>query len=106
MTPSAAVTAAHPLAGTPRLSRHQTADLHFMDARAKLLDLAAFLDRLDRATGPDDHRVRGLRRALPLLLGPDAGRVAAILDLWSDPTPLPAEKADTKSASGVWPGLE
>jgi hypothetical protein len=32
--------------------------------------------------------------------------VAAILDLWSDPTPLPAEKADTKSASGVWPGLE
>ena len=58
----------HPLAGTPRRSRGQVADLHFMDARYKLLDLAAFLDRLERASGADDHRVRGLRQALPILL--------------------------------------
>ena len=36
---------------TPPRSREQVADLHFMDARYKLLDLAAFLDRLDRAAG-------------------------------------------------------
>jgi hypothetical protein len=58
-----------------------------------LLDLAAFLDRLDRA-------------ALPLLLEKDEGRVARILTLWSDPSVAPIEKADTKAASGVWPGLK
>ncbi len=51
----------NPLAKTAPRSRQQVADLHFMDARYKLLDLAAFLDRLERATGADDHRVRGLR---------------------------------------------
>jgi hypothetical protein len=64
-----------------------------MDARYKLLDLAAFLDRLDRA-------------ALPLLLEKDEGRVARILNLWSDPSVEPIAKADTKAASGVWPGLK
>ena len=43
----------HP--GAPARTREQVADLHFMDARYKLLDLAAFLDRLDRAAGGEDH---------------------------------------------------
>lgn len=94
----------HP--GAPALTREQVADLHFMDARYKLLDLAAFLDRLDRAAGGEDHRVRGLRAALPLLLEKDEGRVARILTLWSDPSDAPIEKTDTKAASGVWPGLK
>jgi len=96
----------HPLAGTPRRSRDQVADLHFMDARYKLLDLAAFLDRLERASGADDHRVRGLRQALPILLEGGDDRVAKILHLWSDSSLTPIEQADTKSASGVWPGLK
>ena len=33
-------------------------------------------------------------------------RVAQILHLWSDPSVAPIEKADTKAASGVWPGLK
>jgi hypothetical protein len=33
-------------------------------------------------------------------------RVAQILHLWSDPSVAPIEKADTKAASGVWPGLQ
>ncbi len=96
----------NPLAGTPRRTRDQVADLHFMDARYKLLDLAAFLDRLEKASGPEDHRVRGLRAALPLLLSAGDDRVAQILHLWSDPSVTPIEKADTKAASGVWPGLK
>jgi hypothetical protein len=96
----------HPLAATAGRSKGQVADLHFMDARSKLLDLAAFLDRLERASGADDHRVRGLRAALPLLLSSGDQRVAQILNLWSDPSVAPIEKADTKSASGVWPGLK
>ena len=59
-----------------------------------------------RAAGGEDHRVRGLRAALPLLLEKDEGRVARILTLWSDPSVAPIEKADTKAASGVWPDLK
>ncbi|MCX6889699.1 MAG: hypothetical protein NTU71_09855 [Verrucomicrobia bacterium] len=96
----------HPLSGTPPRSREQVAELHFMDARYKLLDLAAFLDRLERASGGDDHRIRGLRQALPLLLEKGDGRVAKILSLWSDPSAAPIEKSDTKAATGVWPGIK
>ena len=46
------------------------------------------------------------RPALPLLLEKDEGRVARLLTLWSDPTAEPIAKADTKAASGVWPGLQ
>ncbi|MEI6597910.1 MAG: hypothetical protein WCL22_02600 [bacterium] len=91
---------------TPPRTRDQVTEAHFMEARARLLDLAAFLDRLERARGADDHRVRGLRAALPLLLEKDPPRVAKILNLWSDPTTEPIEKADTKAASGVWPKIK
>ena len=77
-----------------------------MEARAKLLDLAAFLDRLERASGADDHRVRGLRAALPILLEKNPARVAKILNMWSDPTTMPVDTADTKSATGVWPKIK
>ena len=33
------------------MTRQQVLDLYFMENRAKLIDLAAFLDRVDRATG-------------------------------------------------------
>ncbi|MBT7909336.1 MAG: hypothetical protein HN607_02255, partial [Verrucomicrobia bacterium] len=31
-------------------------DLYFLDARARLIDIAAFMDRVDRAGGGDDFR--------------------------------------------------
>ena len=39
-------------ASTCPLTGPQVVDLYFMEHRAKLLDLAAFLDRLDRAAPP------------------------------------------------------
>ena len=33
------------------MNRHQLLDLYYLEARAKLIELAAFLDRLDRAEG-------------------------------------------------------
>lgn len=86
-------------------TRQEIADLHFMDARAKLLDLAAFLDRVDRSAGSDDHRIRGLRLALKFLTEGNKNRVEEILNQWSDPTSEPLEKSDTKAATGVWPQL-
>ncbi|MFI4859880.1 MAG: hypothetical protein ACIAXF_04265, partial [Phycisphaerales bacterium JB063] len=50
------------------LPRDGVVDRYFMEHRAKLLDLAAFLDRLDRSEAPDDagedFRVEAMQRAI------------------------------------------
>jgi len=63
-------------ATTSALTRDRAMDLYFMEHRAKLIDLAAFLDRLDRA-----------RR---------------VLELFSDPTTEPIAKAPMKGALGTY----
>lgn len=80
------------------------ADLYYMDARARVLDLAAFLDRLDRAEGGEDHRLRSLRAALLTLSDGRPERARRILEAWSDPTSDPIPSAGPKGASGAWPG--
>lgn len=64
--------------------KKRIADLHFMDARCKLIDLAAFFDRMDRHHGTDDYRDQALRSALPLLLENRPDRAKAVLDFLSD----------------------
>ena len=59
-------------------------ELGFMDARIKLIDIAAFLDRIDRHDQSDDYRVSALNEALPELLSNEPGRAARILDMLSD----------------------
>jgi hypothetical protein len=88
------------------LAAREVVDLYFMEHRAKLLDIAAFLDRLDRATevsGRDDVRVRALMRAIPLLLDGQPHRVRRILELLSDHTHEPIPAAHTQSALGADP---
>ncbi len=89
----------------PWRRREALADLYYMDARARVLDLAAFLDRMDRAAGTDDHRLRSLRAALATLGDSKPERARRILEAWSDPSVEPAAHADTKGATGAWPGL-
>ncbi len=52
----------------------------FLPIRAKLLEVAASLDRLDRAAGPlpDDVRMSQLRQAIEVLLQAEAGRAERI----------------------------
>ncbi len=60
---------------------------YFLEARSKLLDVAAFLDRVQR--GPDadvalaDPRLARVRAALQVLLGPDGGRAERIQQIFS-----------------------
>jgi hypothetical protein len=92
-------------AGTPPLDRKALIELGFIEARAKALDIAAFLDRLDRA-GPDappDFRVEAIRAALRIALESAPARAERILNAWSDPTSEPAAKADGKAARGAYP---
>lgn len=88
------------------LTGPQVVDLYFLEQRAKLLDLAAFLDRLERAAPPagtDDVRVRALRRAIALLVDGAGDRTRRILELLSDHTAEPIPAAHSQGALGVDP---
>ena len=85
------------------MTRQQILDLYFMDARCKLIELAAFLDRVDRAEGDTDFRLKAFHNALKELGKRKAHRAKQVLVAFSDPTTKPIPKATTKAASGAWP---
>ena len=74
-----------------------------MDARSKLIDLAAFLDRVDRAGGEPDFRLTAFRQALRELDRNEPRRAQQVLMAFSDPTTEPIAAAATKAACGAWP---
>jgi hypothetical protein len=86
------------------MKRELVTDLYFMEARAKLIDLAAFLDRVDRAEGADDFRLTAFRQALQELNSGHPDRAKRVLLRLSDPTSAPLSAATTKAACGAWPG--
>lgn len=77
-----------------------------MDARSKLIDIAAFLDRVERSAGADDFRLTAFRAALKELETGGADRAGRVLVTFSDPTTEPIPAATTKAACGAWPGIE
>ena len=94
---------------SPKTGR-ELVDEYFIENRTRLLEVAGFLDRLDRSDTTlvaHDFRVRAFREALALLAqDPDRlshrTRVDRIQELWSDPTTEPLEKLDVKSARGAY----
>jgi hypothetical protein len=84
------------------MTRQQVLDLYFMDARSKLLDLAAFMDRVERSSGEEDFRMAAFRKALKSLDAKKARAEKVLLSL-SDPSKTPIERATTKAASGAFP---
>jgi hypothetical protein len=74
-------------------------DNYFLEARAKLLDLAAILDRIGRGSGcngvGDDPRLERIRQALEVLHDRSGGRAERIQKIfsldydatWEKPTP-------------------
>jgi hypothetical protein len=86
------------------MNRQELLDLYFLEARARVIDLAAFLDRLDRAEGTADFRLVALTRALDELKRTGGTRAELVLLSLSDPTIEPIPAATTKAACGAWPG--
>lgn len=78
-------------------------DLYFLEVRARLIDLAAFLDRVERAPGDADYRLAALEEMTRRPAG-DGARAYGVLVALSDPTAEPLPAATTKSATGTWPG--
>jgi len=87
------------------MTRQQVLDLYFMDARSKLIDLAAFIDRVERANGEDDFRMKAFREALKDLSAGGKEKARKVLLTFSDPTVEPIPAATTKAACGAFPGM-
>ena len=86
------------------MTRQQVLDLYFMEARSKVLDLAAFLDRMDRAEGKEDFRLAALREAISQLQGRRTRRAEKVLLSLSDPSVRPVDRAMGQGACGAWAG--
>ncbi|HVU08891.1 MAG TPA: hypothetical protein VHG89_10145 [Verrucomicrobiae bacterium] len=84
------------------MTKQQVLDLYFLDARYKLIELAAFLDRVERADGKDDFRLTNFRAALGELTSREKQKAKNVLLKFSDPTIKPIEKAAGKGACGAW----
>jgi len=69
------------------LPANKTLDAYFLDARARLLDLAAILDRIGRGAGAsgvaDDPRLARIRQALEVLADPSGGRAERLQKIFS-----------------------
>lgn len=84
------------------MTRQEILDLYFLDARHKLVEIAAFLDRLERAEGKDDFRLNAFRAGLGELTSKKSDKAKSVLLAFSDPTTEPVAKAASKGAVGAW----
>jgi hypothetical protein len=69
------------------LPANKALDQFFLDARCRLLDLAATLDRIDRGEDSNvvwnDPRLARIRRALEVMLGDEPNKAEQIQKLFS-----------------------
>ena len=84
------------------MTRQQVLDLYFLNARHQLVELAAFLDRVERAEGKSDFRLKAFRTALSGLSGTKKQKAKHALLAFSDPTMKPVIKATTNGTCGAW----
>ncbi len=66
------------------LSASRALDQFFLEARARLLDVAAILDRVDRGDGTvNDPRMARIQQAIAALQEVETGRAARIQQIFS-----------------------
>jgi hypothetical protein len=87
------------------LTATQLVDEYFIENRNRLIEIAAFLDRLDRSdpgVASRDFRMRAFASALGVLATASPTRVADIQLLLSDPRTEPLPALDRKGAVGAY----
>jgi len=81
----------------------QLVDEYFIENRNRVLEIAAYLDRVERRGGASgDFRMRALHEAILALTSVSNDRVAHIQMLMSDPTSEPRTALDRKGAVGAY----
>jgi hypothetical protein len=86
------------------LSPKELVDEYFIENRTRLLEIAAFLDRLDRVEpgyAGRDFRMTAFAEALAALAD-EGGRLDRIQMILSDPRTTPLDALDRKSALGAY----
>jgi hypothetical protein len=86
------------------LTQRQLIDEYFMEHRTMVLDIAAFLDRLERTAvrdAEDDFRFVAFRATLRELTSDTPGRVERAQMILSDRTLEPLAELDRKAAYGA-----
>jgi hypothetical protein len=86
----------------PTAAPSRLVDQTFVGVRAKLLDVAAFLDRVERHGQEEDFRCAALRAAAAVLVDGQPERARRILEKLSDPTTEPVAATDGRAAVGAW----
>jgi hypothetical protein len=84
------------------MTRQDILDLYFIQARSKLIEVAAFLDRVERGSGEADFRWDAIRQALRALETTGADRARQVLLALSDPTVEPIPVAPGQGAVGAF----
>ncbi len=76
-----------PVSAQPPLDAQSTLDREFLGLRAKILEIAATFDRIQRAEGAvhGDPRVAQVAQALEALTGSEAVRAATVQQIFSLP---------------------
>ena len=86
-----------------------TLQKYFMENRSRLLDIAAFLDRVDRSQNRElienDFRLNAFQKAIGEILKSEGSRVERVHEIFSDLTDEPLDTAKgLKGAYGAYPG--
>jgi hypothetical protein len=90
--------------GTCPLTQRRLLDEYFMEHRNQVLEIAAFLDRMDRAAdqnAEEDFRNVAFRQALRELCSGEFGRVERIQTILSDTMVELLEERDRQAAYGA-----
>lgn len=87
------------------MSQQELVDEFFMEYRAQLLAVAAFLDRMDRSVSKnadEDFRVVAFREALAVLTSDEPERTERIQMILSDRDTTLMDERDQQSAFGAF----
>lgn len=91
------------------MTSKEVMDAYFIENRWRILEIASFLDRVDRSKNPEagrkDFRHKALMNALKILLESDEGRTEALQRNFSDLSTEPLKKGPAfKGTFGAWEG--
>ncbi len=85
------------------MQKKELQDLYFMENRFNLLEIAAFLDRVERGEGEADYRDFAFKKAIEAMISPQEGltRTQAVHHTFSDHSQAPVESASIQFANGA-----
>jgi hypothetical protein len=90
------------------ISAQEALEMYYLDNRARVLEIASFLDRIDRCgdsvSAKDDFRYKSFIKGLQLILECEKDRTKNLQLFFSDLSSDPIDSAAGLKAYGAWEG--